>query len=400
MFFPELDPRSIAATITLSGLLLAVVIGAAHTQNRRTPGAHAWFWACVSATLGLGQSAWLPDGHLFIAHVLGNMLMHLAVALVWLGARQYSHQSAPAWLVWASVLFTAAWGWQFGVATPNHPLRVSVFSVFLGVWCAASAWTFFKLREPGTALGRWMTATPLLLFSSLMAVRATSAVLLGSASAANVRTPMNALTYLMGSMVLLSTMVGIVILLNARLSQQIRQLAFEDMLTGAASRRGLYEALPAWLQRHGRGLQRGHVAVLDLDHFKSVNDRLGHAVGDAVLKRLVAVCKDKMPDEGMTARLGGDEFAIVLPPTLSPADIGPWAAALQSAFDTDATELTQHGALPRPPSMSIGWAIIDGDTVDAFDAALREADAHLYRQKAGRHEPMRYLRSAPTPLTD
>jgi diguanylate cyclase (GGDEF)-like protein len=396
----ELDPRSIAATITLSGLLLAVVIAAMQTSGAQRPaGIQAWFWACVCATLGLGQSAWLPAGHLFIAHVVGNMLLHLAATLIWLGARQYAGKPAPVWVAWVAVLFTAAWGWQFGVVAPNHPVRVATFSLFLSAWCMAGAWTFFSLREEGAGLARWMTGLPLLVFGALMIVRASSALLFGAATAANVRTPMNAATHLLGSMVLMSTMVGIIILLNARLSAEVRRLAFEDMLTGAASRRGLYEALPRWLTRQLARGHPSHVALIDLDHFKAVNDRLGHAAGDTVLKQLVALCRQQAPADAVVARLGGDEFAVLLPSGLAREQVQAWCSELQSSFDTHMhTALDMHG-LPQVPGLSIGWSAIAAPNTEAFDLALREADAQLYRQKAGRRQSMRYLRSAPAPLT-
>jgi diguanylate cyclase (GGDEF)-like protein len=397
----ELDPRSIAATITLSGLLLAVVIAAARAEHHDNTGIRSWLWACIAATLGLGQIAWVPEGQRFFIYVVGNVLLTLAMALIWVGARR--HRGLPAswrWVV-GSIVFVAAWGWQFGVVTPHHPLRVAVMSMLLCAWCLASAWTFHGLREPGTALGRWMTVSALLVFALMMSIRATIALWVGAPQASHVRSPVNTATHLLGSLVLLGTMVGIILLLNARLASQIRRLAFEDMLTGATSRRGLYETLPAWLSRHVGGGMSCHVALVDLDHFKTVNDRLGHAAGDALLQRMVAVCRERLPGEALLARLGGDEFAIVLPADTQAATLPVWGAGLKAAFDQAVADELPTASLPQRPSLSMGWAPIAEPTIAAFDAALREADDKLYQQKAqdadGRPR-MHYLRSAPSPL--
>lgn len=92
-------------------------------------------------------------------------------------------------------------------------------------------------------------------------------------------------------------------------------LARTDMLTGAVNRRCFFEMLMEELartQRYGRGFA---LVYLDLDHFKKVNDQLGHAVGDQVLKTVVDVMRENLRRTDTVARLGGDEFALLLPET-------------------------------------------------------------------------------------
>ncbi len=94
-----------------------------------------------------------------------------------------------------------------------------------------------------------------------------------------------------------------------------RTLARTDHLTGAVNRRSFYDLLEQEIQRLRR---YGHPFTLmyaDLDNFKSVNDQLGHGVGDAVLRDVVATFKQNIRPTDMVARLGGDEFALLLPET-------------------------------------------------------------------------------------
>ncbi|WP_433788506.1 diguanylate cyclase [Actinoplanes sp. CA-252034] len=91
--------------------------------------------------------------------------------------------------------------------------------------------------------------------------------------------------------------------------EQFRELANRDALTGLYNRRYVDEQLPALLDRDGPL----SVAIVDLDHFKQINDSLSHAIGDAVLQQLGRLLDDAVTGAGMAARLGGEEFLLILP---------------------------------------------------------------------------------------
>lgn len=96
---------------------------------------------------------------------------------------------------------------------------------------------------------------------------------------------------------------------------QLRNLSMQDSLTGALSRRAFRtegERLASLASRHGHALT---CAVMDIDHFKSINDRFGHAVGDTVLAGTVDVCRRTLRGSDTIGRIGGEEFGILLPHT-------------------------------------------------------------------------------------
>ena len=100
--------------------------------------------------------------------------------------------------------------------------------------------------------------------------------------------------------------------------QRLEQLAYYDGLTGLANRRLFNDDLRhlmAQAQRNGLGL---YLLLIDLDHFKLVNDTLGHDAGDAVLRTVSACLNVAVREADRTARLGGDEFAVLLPDTADP----------------------------------------------------------------------------------
>ena len=163
-----------------------------------------------------------------------------------------------------------------------------------------------------------------------------------------------------------------------------RLLAMTDSLTGLLNRRALFDLVGTDPLPSGTA-----VAMLDLDSFKAINDRFGHAVGDEVLRRFAAIVRRNTRDTDTAARLGGEEFCLILR--------GLDAPAAQAATERIRAELEATPSLAPdrgPPTVSAGIAISSaGD--ESFDRLLRKADERLYRaKKAGRnrvHGPSRRL---------
>jgi diguanylate cyclase (GGDEF)-like protein/PAS domain S-box-containing protein len=161
-----------------------------------------------------------------------------------------------------------------------------------------------------------------------------------------------------------------------RSQEQISHMAHYDALTDLPNRVQFYEKLATLLSRDKKGLSFA-ILSLDLDHFKSVNDTLGHPIGDELLKMAAERMRANVRDGDMVARLGGDEFAIVQARFGEPADAGLLAkrliAAISAPYDLDGHQLIV-GA-------SIGIAIAPNDGADP-DQLVKNADLALYRCKA------------------
>jgi diguanylate cyclase (GGDEF)-like protein len=100
---------------------------------------------------------------------------------------------------------------------------------------------------------------------------------------------------------------------------QIRELASRDELTGLPNRRHMLDMLGAHAQRRGRGGQRFYVGLIDLDHFKTINDRYGHAAGDEALCVFADQAQAVLRATDAIGRWGGEEFLLILPEN-GPAD--------------------------------------------------------------------------------
>ena len=157
----------------------------------------------------------------------------------------------------------------------------------------------------------------------------------------------------------------------------LRGLAHSDPLTGALNRRGFFAAAEEWADKHR---QRSLVAM-DIDHFKQVNDRYGHLVGDAAIQQAGAVLFDAVsPVDGIVGRLGGDEFVCMLPLELPEA-----MALIDQARVRIGISPVPSPIGPIALTCSFGLAAWPWGT--GIDEALRQADTALYAAKAaGRNQ--------------
>jgi diguanylate cyclase (GGDEF)-like protein/PAS domain S-box-containing protein len=158
---------------------------------------------------------------------------------------------------------------------------------------------------------------------------------------------------------------------------RIAYMAHHDALTGLPNRVMFNERLAADLAKVAADGERLAVHCLDLDHFKSVNDTLGHPVGDLLLRQVAERLSSCLRKSDMVARLGGDEFAVVQTPIIDPDEASKLAGRLIEVL-SQPFALDGHDVVI---GASIGIALAPDDG-DGADALLRNADMALYRAKS------------------
>jgi diguanylate cyclase (GGDEF)-like protein/PAS domain S-box-containing protein len=169
---------------------------------------------------------------------------------------------------------------------------------------------------------------------------------------------------------------------SVRMREELKHRATYDVLTNCQNRFSILEALERTLQKSERdAVARGTAVIfLDMDHFKELNDRLGHAAGDVFLVEVVNRLKRTVREVDRVGRLGGDEFLIVCSDVRSSAAAVEMADRIAVALSAETIELGAERVLPRA-SIGVGWS----NTPITADELVALADQAMYRSKRLRH---------------
>jgi diguanylate cyclase (GGDEF)-like protein len=158
--------------------------------------------------------------------------------------------------------------------------------------------------------------------------------------------------------------------------ERLTELATVDELTNVANRRHFIETLVREMNRAKRSGVACCILMIDIDHFKAINDNFGHDMGDAALKKLVEICRRNLRAIDMIGRLGGEEFGVLLPETVLEQGVAVGRRICRAV----AADPTATGDGPLRITVSIGVAAYTATDTD-IDVLLKKADIALYEAK-------------------
>jgi diguanylate cyclase (GGDEF)-like protein len=305
---------------------------------------------------------------------LANALLFLSFAVTWTGARVFDGRPVlPMYLVAGSV------AWLIVAHLPildTLDLRFLVASGIVTTYTWLTAYEFWRGRsEP--LVSRWPAIFMLFAHGALFLLRTPLFAILPWSTASEVVGSVW-LTVLSFEALLFTIAIAFILLAMAkeRTEYRHRTAAMIDPLTGIANRRSFLQDSVEIAKRHTSSVRPTAVLLIDLDHFKSINDRFGHAIGDRVLQVFAETTKASIRSTDLVGRLGGEEFAVVL------YDIGRDKAVAQAErIRTTFTEKTREvDGRPVAATVSIGIALSQGHTLDV-SALLAQADQALYYAK-------------------
>ncbi|OQK46324.1 amino acid transporter [Vibrio vulnificus] len=188
------------------------------------------------------------------------------------------------------------------------------------------------------------------------------------------------MSYLFGTLNIAITTFGLVWLINERLISSLQEMSFKDNLTGFFNRHGLEQQLPQLVHTSQESQQPLSALMLDIDHFKLINDTYGHLEGDNILKRCAEEIQSLLPTEHLAFRYGGEEFLVILKScNLSQAQ--KLAETIRQTIEAKQLAMLSGRSL----TLSIG--LTDLHPEDHIDNLIKRADQALYLAKSqGRNQ--------------
>ncbi|MBV8035305.1 GGDEF domain-containing protein [Roseateles sp.] len=326
---------------------------------------------CLGFAL-FGLRPWLPGWLVLLG---GNwLLMAGLAALAAAVSRHLLNREPPVWhhgLLLAAALVVPA------VLDVPTPVRAGAMSVAMGVLLLPATLAAMRLGWRGELSFR-AVALLLLLASLLLWLRAGLAARWLGAPPAEAAAWQDGSrdVFLLAFLAVLAAGFAFVLAHFERMASQMRKLASVDGLTGAMNHSTTVSLLAHAMERGRREGQPVGFVMLDLDHFKRVNDRHGHAMGDQVLKAVAACARARLRGSDVFGRLGGEEFGLVLPAT---GAVGARHLAEQVRLAVEALELRGDGGQPLRVTLSAGVAeAARGDTPETL---MHLADKALYQAK-------------------
>ncbi len=308
-----LDLRTIVFLSGAIGALMSVVLFFMHrSHGHAIPGIKAWAWGPLTifiSTLLLGTRDLAPD---WVSLWLGNIALILGCMMMLAGTRHFYDETLPRW-TWAALAVASAALFWWGPLHPDYNVRLVVVTVLMAALQAHHFHTVW--RHDRFSFAARFVLVVLAGIVLLMVIRAVSVP--WSPPGANLFTPTSLQSTYIGGYAfgLMTLTLGYVLLVSERLRQQLQHLISHDTLTGALSRHTLFERAREDLERAQRTGRPLTVLMLDLDHFKEVNDRHGHLAGDQVLRDFALRASSELRKIDRLGRFGGEEFVAILPET-------------------------------------------------------------------------------------
>ena len=369
----------VGALLTLLiGVVLAVVARAMPAAFR--PSMNWWVAATLLQPAGfvlLSQRDQLPG---WVTIVVANACIAGAFAAYAVALRRFHRLKVPPVLRWGMVALAVAVSAWFGLVQPDLTMRLIAISLVLAWMLGYCAWTIYRGPE-GRGLVRHVAGSAFLMAALIMVYRALALTWdPGQVIAVFQLTHVQLLTYGVGSILPVVATVGFLLLCTDRSQRELERAARVDYLTDVYNRRAIEELgtrAIASARRHGTSLA---LQVVDIDHFKRINDELGHAAGDLALVRAVERIRECLRAEDVLGRLGGEEF-IVLMPNSDGASATAAAERIREAFSDRPLDLRGQ---PRKVTLSIGVAVL-APADRLFSQLLQRGDRAMYAAKhAGR----------------
>jgi diguanylate cyclase (GGDEF)-like protein len=372
----HLDVNTLFLATIYVEAILGLLLLFAWAQNMAIRAVCWWGFAHLiraASVVLFGMYGTAPD---LVTIDLANALLFTAFAVTWTGARVFDGRPVePVYLVTGAVLWLLVC--RLPVLANAIDVRALIASGIITAYTWLTAFEFWRGRSE-QLVSRWPAIFMLFAHGALFLLRTPLVALLPW-------TPANAdmfnsvwLTVLSFEALLFTISVAFILLAMAKERTELRHrtAAMLDPLTGIANRRAFLADAAALAKRYAANPRPSSMLLIDLDHFKSINDTFGHALGDRVLEIFTTTARQALRGSDLIGRLGGEEFAALLYDTGSGNALAV-AERIRDSFNVATRAIDGHDV---SATVSIGVAHCDGAALEVSDL-LAQADRALYFAK-------------------
>ena len=367
-----LDATTMFVVATCVTALLGLFLLFAWMQDRIS--ALAW-WGTAYLIGGLSVVIWSIEGYISPPLPAGsaNALLFVACGMMWNAARIF-HGRPVLWGAMAAgpVL------WLFACMSPDFvqssAARIALSSIIVSVYTFLTAAELWRERRRHL-LRRWPAIfVPMLHGAVFLCPIPLASLMPDDGGIVSLASGWIALFAIEVMLYVVGTAFIVLVLSKERTVRIHKSAAARDELTGLLNRRGFYAAAGLIGARQAKHNEPVSVLLFDLDHFKKINDRFGHGIGDAALRVFAETASANLRASDIVARFGGEEFVAILPGTIEDASVA--AERVRAAFEA-------AGALVegQPLAATVSIGVATGASGADVPAMLAAADAALYRAK-------------------
>lgn len=373
--FFQFDVRTVALFVAMTFLVQATVIGAQAYLIRdlkQYRGVIAALLANLCAAVGLMLRLFAEQLPIFLTTILSNILILTGTTMFYIALSQFTgfpYSKAFLTGIFVSVLSFLLYFTYRVDAIGNRVIVLSLGSIAIVFLLIHQLW---RIQKTSLRFSANLMLASFLIYGLFLVLRTLSILFAPPLDTSNL-SPVQSATYLFAFALSFFWSMGFILMVSQRLRNDLMEVATIDVLTRIPNRRATQTFLEKELSRAQRDQSEFSVLLIDLDDFKQVNDRWGHAAGDHVLVKTAGIFQAMIRKHDWAGRWGGEEFLIILP---GPCDVQVLAERVRREI---ANSEFRHGAASFGITVSIGVAC--STSSDQIDEIIKSADQALYTAK-------------------
>lgn len=395
---PNLDAFTLAVVSAVAAMFMAITMAGIYLAGNRERAIADWAFAglmfCLGHALGnlsLTENT-LLDRHLLLALI--NASVALGYGMLLLGVQHHLERPRSTLVVIGSTVVVLLSTWQLPLMNQSLVMRVGLLTVVFVAISTAAAVLLWRAGDSALQPYRRAVSVVMMLNAATLVARALYMAMADELpidpSSQSVLVPV----FFSSVLFFMALTVSLSLMLFRRKEVYLRYLARHDALTGLLNRYSLDEFAAREMARARRGEDDLSLVVLDLDNFKNVNDRFGHAAGDHVLVEAAGRIRSAIREEDVAFRIGGEEFLILLP--------GARGTFAQQVAERLRRLLAREPIVHRDREIVVSTSagVVTFDPIaDDWESLQRRADQALYRAKEQGRNRVEVAEASPSPAT-